>query len=265
MNTTLTGVSKTLLIPLTARVVDSLDEATAFQDPEAVRVAEALDVDLSLYARQWAQTEAVVGRTALFDRIAKGFTERHPEGQIVSLGSGLCTRLFRVDNGQINWVDVDLPAAMEVAQAVLPPHSRRVQVAGSVLDDDWYSNVASDRPTLFIIEGLLMYFRKSEVRALLLELSRRYPGSEVALEGIAPFLLRSPLGQGSATIRDAGAKFRWGLGSPKELLEMVPNSKIIDVGYHAQVFPHRWRWMRVFRSLRIINRAMKVVHLQLPD
>jgi O-methyltransferase involved in polyketide biosynthesis len=265
MNTTLTGVSKTLLIPLTARVLDSLDEATSFQDPEAVRVAEELDVDLSQYAREWMQTEAVVGRTALFDKITADFVERHPDAQIVSLGSGLCTRLFRVDNGQIRWVDVDLPAAMDVAQALLPPHSRRVQVTGSVLDEDWHGEIASDRPTLFIAEGLLMYLKKADVRALLQELARRYPSAEVALEGIAPFLLRSPLGQGSATIRDAGAQFRWGLGKAKELQEMVPNLKIIDVGYHAEVFPHRWRWVRVFRSIRFITRAMKVVHLQLPE
>lgn len=41
--------------------------------------------------------------------------------------------------------------------------------------------------------------------------------------------------------------------------------QLLDVRYHSEVYPERWRWLRLIRYIRAIRRAMKVVHLRLPE
>ncbi len=119
-------------------------------------------------------------------------------------------------------------------------------------------------PTLFVAEGLLMYLEPDDVQALLTTLARRRPGSEIVLEGISSFLLRGRFGQRSATLRDTGAIFKWGLSRPEALCQMVPGAEILFVGHHAEVYPKRWRWLRLTRPIRPLRQAMRVVHLRLP-
>lgn len=260
----LTGVAETLLIPLTARVLESRRADTSYADPDAVAAAETLGVDLERYGREWTQLEAVVGRTVLLDAVVAGFLARHPEGQVVNLGAGLCTRASRLDNGRARWLHVDFPAVVAVRARALGHRERSEAFAGSALDDGWWALVDEARPTLFVAEGLLMYLEPEEVATLLTTLARRRPGAEVALEGISSFLLRGRFGQRSATLRDTGATFKWGLSRPETLCEMVPGAEILSVGHHAEVYPERWRWLRLTRPIRPLRQAMRVVHLRLP-
>ena len=109
-----------------------------------------------------------------------------------------------------------------------------------------------------------MYLEPDDVQALLTTLARRRPGSEIVLEGISSFLLRGRFGQRSATLRDTGAIVKWGLSRPEALCQMVPGAEILFVGHHAEVYPKRWRWLRLTRPIRPLRQAMRVVHLRLP-
>ncbi len=258
---TLTGVSETLCIPLAARVLETRREDGVFADPRGAEMADTLGLDVDRYGRSWTQVEAVVGRTVLLDAVVRDFLARHPDGQVVALGAGLCTRAWRLGAGR--WVHVDLPAVAELRGRLLPDEPGRITVAASVLDADWWDHVEHG-PTLFTAEGLLMYLAPEDVEALLRELARRRPGAEVVLEGIATFLLRSRFGQRSRTIADTGATFRWGLDAAEDLLAIVPGARLLSVGHHAEVLPGRWRWLRVTRPFTAVRQAMRIVHLELP-
>lgn len=258
---TLEGVSATLQIPLAARVLETGRDDGVFRDPRGVELGDAIGLDLAAYGKAWTQMEAVVGRTVLVDEVVGDFLTRHPDGQVVELGAGLCTRAWRLPLGR--WVHVDLPAVAELRRRLLPDEPDRLTVAADVLDDGWWEQV-EDRPTLFVAEGLLMYLDEADVQRLLATCAERAPGSEVVLEGIASFLLRSRFGQRSETIAATGAVFRWGLDDPGQLLELVPGARIRSVGHHAEVLPERWRWLRVTRPFKRVRQAMRVVHLELP-
>ena len=260
----LSGVSETLLIPLTARVVGSRDPTLAFEDPEAERIATSLGYDLGPWEKEWTQVEAVLGRTAILDDICATFLVANPGGQVINLGAGLCTRFERVGGAAGRWLDVDLPQVATIADQLLTPDARRTRVGLSVLSPEWHDHARSGIPTLVIAEGLLMYLEPADVRALLAELATRYPGGELALEGISRFLLRGKYGQGSDNIQRSGAQFRWGLNQPEELVAMVPGSLILGVRFHAEVYPKRWRWLRITQAIERARQAMKVVHLRFP-
>lgn len=259
----LSGVQQTLLIPLSARVIESRRADTTFRDPEAERIAQQLEADLAFFGQEWTQVEVVVGRTAIFDRGVKEFMAAHPGGQVVSLGAGLCTRFHRLDDGAVRWLDVDLPDVMEIKSKLLPATDRYRHFAGSVLDDLFLDQIAPG-PVLFVAEGLLMYFDPADVASLLTRLARRSPGGEMWLEAISPLLLRT-FGRRSRTVRATGATFRWGLREASELAAFVPGLTVLEIAHPNQVHPERWRWMRIFRFVPVIHEGLKCVHLRLPE
>lgn len=257
----LSGVRETLLVPLSARVLESRRADSAFRDPEAERIAGSLEADFAVYSQDWAAVEAVVGRTEILDRAVRGWVADHPGGAIVNLGAGLCTRFHRVDDGRVRWVDLDLPEVVALKRTLLAETDRYRLLAASVLDTDWMETIGPG-PWLFVAEGLLMYLSEAQVAALLRALGQRFPGAELWLEGVSPFLLRT-LGRKLESIAATGARFDWGLSDPRELERLAPGLVVLGVEYPSEVHPERWRWMRIFRWVRPIHTAVKVVHVRL--
>src|SRR6476620_6636133 len=94
----LSGVQETLLIPLSARIRETLRTDATFVDPEAVRIGDRIDADLAFFGSDWTQVEAVVGRTAILADGVRAWLALHPGGRVVNLGCGLCTRFHRLDD-----------------------------------------------------------------------------------------------------------------------------------------------------------------------
>lgn len=121
----LSGVPETLLGNLGRRAAAA--RAGALQDPVAVEVVDRLDYDFAEFVRG-ARLHAV--RVVTFDRAVRRFLGSHPAGTVVALGKGLETQFWRLDNGQVRWLTVDLPEPMDLRHRVLPDgHDRRV-IAG---------------------------------------------------------------------------------------------------------------------------------------
>jgi O-methyltransferase involved in polyketide biosynthesis len=60
---------------------------------------------------------------------------------VVALGEGLETQFWRVDNGCVRWLTVDLPEVIELRQRLLPEDARRQEVGCSVLERSWMDEV----------------------------------------------------------------------------------------------------------------------------
>ena len=48
---------------------------------------------------------------------------RNPQAAVVHLGCGLDTRFERVDNGQVEWFDLDIPDVMALRESLIPIES----------------------------------------------------------------------------------------------------------------------------------------------
>lgn len=258
----LTGLPRTLLIPLAARVAESLDPDQTFSDGIAEQLARRLARPLSATGCSWNMRVCVAARTQLLDQHTRSFLATHPNAQVVNLGAGLCTRLWRVDDGAVRWIDVDLPDAIALRARLLPGHPRLTLHATSALDEHWHTLVDPQRPLLIIAEGLLVYFKPQQVWALLRRVGQRHPGAQLLMEAIAPFVLNNPFAQLRPEMLRCGARFRWGLRSPAQLLRQVPGARVLGVHHHFEQQPERWRWMRPLLRLGWLRRSMRIVHLQ---
>lgn len=118
----LSGVPQTLLWNLGRRAEAARSGGSLLQDPRAVEVVDRLDYDFA-DTRCGAQWHAV--RVATFDAAVRRFLTKHPAGTVVALGDGLETQFWRVDNGTMRWLTVDLPKTLAVRRRLLPDGPRQ--------------------------------------------------------------------------------------------------------------------------------------------
>ena len=53
--------------------------------------------------------QTLFARTILLDQMVGAFLEEHPDATVVNIACGLDTRVYRLDNGQVRWYNLDLP------------------------------------------------------------------------------------------------------------------------------------------------------------
>jgi len=95
---------------------------------------------------------------------------QHPTGTIVEIGCGLNTRFERLDNGQAQWFELDLPDSLALRRQFFRDQPRRTMLAASVLDIDWMDTIAATGgPWCFVSEAVMIYLEKTKARQAITE------------------------------------------------------------------------------------------------
>src|SRR5512136_480639 len=188
----LSGVAETLLITLYVRAMESQRPDALIKDDKAVALVTQMDSDFSR-VKQISMDEddkvAIILRNREFDRYVQDFLARYPKGVVVHIGCGLDARFERVDNGQVEWYDLDLPDVIELRRKFIGDEGGRYHLLGcSALEDAWLDTVSAhrQRPCLFLAEGVFMYFQEAQVNRLVLTLRDRFPGAELVFDAFSP-------------------------------------------------------------------------------
>jgi O-methyltransferase involved in polyketide biosynthesis len=165
----LEAVPETLLWTLYHRATEARRRDGVLRDPKAVELVETIDFPFANRfgpARSgWAQWQAL--RALRFDREIESFLAEHPDGTVVALGEGLETQFWRVDNGRVQWLSVDLPETVELRRRLLPPPSRQRLLACPVGDERWLAEVDAGAGAIVTAQGLLMYLEPDEVHRVI--------------------------------------------------------------------------------------------------
>jgi O-methyltransferase involved in polyketide biosynthesis len=182
----LSGVPETLLWTLYFRAAEARRRDTVLHDPLAVELVDRIDYP---FAERFgpphgplAQGQAL--RALRFDQAIARFAARHPGGTVVALGEGLETQFWRVDDGRMQWLGVELPEAVAATDALLPEAPRRRVLACSALDDRWMDAVDPSRGVLVTAQGVLMYLDPGDVHRLIAAIARRFRGSGLLFDTI---------------------------------------------------------------------------------
>lgn len=194
MSTTvnLTGVPETMLWTLHNRANEARRPDTYLHDPECVRIYEAIDYD---YARSFGKPDdSHPMRSRRFDDAVKPWMKAHPGGTVVELGAGLETQFQRCDDGQAQWLCVDVPEAIAVRERFLGSTERCRYSARSALDITWMNDVDAARGVFVTAQGLFMYFHEQDVKRLVVAVIERFPGVEIMFDVIPAWFSRMTLG-----------------------------------------------------------------------
>ena len=263
----LSDVAETLLIPLHMRAMESQRPDALIKDEKAVALVQQMNYDFSRFKYEDHDQVAIVLRTREFDRHARDFLARHPQAVVVHIGCGLDARFERVDNGQVEWYDLDLPQVIELRRKLIGDEGARHHLLGcSVLDSAWLDTVGvqRQRPILFLAEGVLMYFEGAQVKSLVRRLREHFPGAELVCDAWSPLLVwmnnrRVPRTQ-------VGARYYWALKRGKDLESWGEGIRLLDEWFLLdRPLPRlavSHQWMRHFPPLA---KAAGIFHYRLTE
>lgn len=257
----LTGVPETMLIPLRARYLESKRKNGIVYDPKTIEILDRIEYNFTGRREISAGSQFGISiRTEILDEQVCLFMAKHPEAVVVNLGCGLDTRFHRIDNGSVRWFDLDVPEAIELKKKFFDETERFRFIAQSVLNDSWLKILPTDKPLLFVAEGLLMYFREQEVKTLLQSIADTFPASEMLFEAMSPFIARNT--EKHADVKNYNATFKWGIKTGAELKQWSQRINLLEEWYYFD--RHKERCPFLFKLLSLIpafRKAMKIVHI----
>jgi O-methyltransferase involved in polyketide biosynthesis len=181
-----------------------------------------------------------------FDNHVRDFLERNQDAVVVHIGYGLDARFERVDNGRVEWFDLDLPQVIELRQRLISSQSDRHHVLGaSVFDDYWLEKVIplKARPFLFIAEGVFPYFEDPQLKSLILKLRDHFPGAELVCDAPTPFMVWADNLQ--LALSKVSARLNWGLKHGKDVESWGDGLRLLNEWFYfddpeSQMRPYRW-------------------------
>jgi O-methyltransferase involved in polyketide biosynthesis len=182
-------VSETTLWTLYHRASEAARPDRVLHDPMAVELLDAIDFPFEERfgaSTTWSQLQALRART--FDREIRRFLHSHSEPTVVALGEGLETQFWRVNDGHVRWVSVDLPAVIELRRQLLPASPNVELVVASVAGGSWLEAVDTAKDVLVTAQGLLMYLERGQVHELIDECAGRFDDGALLFDAVPRWL-----------------------------------------------------------------------------
>ena len=145
----LSAASETSLMAVYIRAMESQRPDALIKDEKAVALVAQMSEEFAHFEQIPMSDALKVMRnlaTRECDRQARDFLARHPDAVVVHVGCGLDSRFERVDNGRVEWYDLDLPEVIEQRRKLYGDEGERHHLLGcSVLEEAWMDTVSAHR------------------------------------------------------------------------------------------------------------------------
>jgi O-methyltransferase involved in polyketide biosynthesis len=261
---TLTKEKETLFVPLYGKAMASRQPDPILVDRKAEEILARIDYDFS-QLRTPPQTRVTLAmRAKKLDEVVRNFLAAHSPGLVLHLGCGLDSRIERVAPGPVPWYDLDYPEVIDLRRRFYAETATYRMLGYSVTDPAWLAAVPEPGPAIIVAEGLLMYLPSADVKALVLRLRERFPGSELAADVFSQATVdrirRHP------GIRKTQAEIHWGLDDAREVESWAPGIRLLeewpytaspDVGKLGLAFRLMFRLMGAIPAAKKAHRVVR--------
>ena len=267
----LTDVSQTALITLRSRVIESLKKDPVLIDPVG---RECLDRIINILPEDQQKqflnqklsstlTQYIALRAREYDRVTEAFLREYPRGLVVSLGCGFDTRFWRLQDQNINYIEVDLPEVIEIKMEIMGDLITYTVIGSSVIEEEWISRIASiqSEGVLFLAEGLFMYLPKEDVITTFKRISETFSSSQMVFEvvhekytrGIWKKMVERKMKKsvGSA----AGSSYNYGVRRARDIESYHRNIRVTGEWSYFEERDIKPAILRLFRSLKNVTRT----------
>ena len=279
----LSTVSATMLMTLYGRVVDSRSKRPVLDDPKAEEIVAKINPSLLASGQkllrslgQFKMRDTLAVHTALrarqYDRYTQEFLSRHPDCTVVSLGCGLDTRFWRVDNGSIHFFDVDLPEVIQLKRTLVEETDRYHMIGCSVLAPAWMDEaLAREKPVMVLAEGLFMYLPKADVQTLVQWLGERIKQGQLVAEVVNESYTRGL----NAWMLGFKFKYELGLGEwmtyqcgitdSDDMEAWSPHLHLIDDWFYYDEEPEKVGFVRFLGKIPSIRKVQWTVRYEIKE
>ena len=214
-------IQETALIPLAIKASETSRPNARIRDLKAKEIIDSLGVDVSKYD-PFMSHEGVVARTIMYRDQLKALLRQYPDAVCINLGCGFDDKFSQVDNGKLQWFDVDLADQIAVRRKVYQDRDRCVMLEGDALNGEWTKKIPKSDMYIIVMEGVLEYFSKEQVRTCLNMLCDSFPHGFLLAELHCPFMEKNS--KHHDAVKYTKASFGWGPKSGKEYLELEPRA-----------------------------------------
>ncbi len=256
----LTGVPETMLWPLWNRGVEARRPDRLIEDPMSAALLDRIDYDFAAHFGKPSVFHAIRARVCddlILAHLQRARAESRPP-TVVSLGDGLETQFWRVDDGRVHWISVDVPEAIAVRRRLLPAHPRAALVDASALDPGWMDAVPEGATPFISAAGLLMYFHEADVMTLLTRIAARFPGADVFFDTISPYFSRKSLRGLKVGRAYTAPPMPWGvrLGDLDRVFSRIPGMIPVTVQTYVDPFPSRSWPFTILNKIGFLRRTI---------
>lgn len=218
---------ETLLMALYLRALDARRDVPILGDRYAQEVVDQIDYDFARLGNLKGNAPLIATRARQFDTWTEDFLTDHPDGLVLHLACGLDSRPLRIARpAAAQWIDVDYPDVIELRERLYGPIEGVRTLGSSVTESAWWEQVPTDRPTLILAEGLLMYLAAEDVDRLVDRALERFTIGQLVFDGVAPWV-KAVAGR-QRSMRRADTGFRWAMPAPAEFTLAHPPLRLTD-------------------------------------
>lgn len=256
----LTGISETLLVTLYFRYLETLRSDRMVQDMQSVDIIQQItDVDWSKFSRDQISQLMVAIRTKIIDDATRNFLKTHPSANIINLAAGLCTRFFRIDNGDLGWYNIDLEPVKQLWMQLIGESDRHRFIVGSAFNFEWsrYLPNHQSQKYLLIMEGLSMYLNTEMMHQLIIDIQTHFPQSEFILDVISESALN--FDNPNSAVAQTSAKFSWGINNLQDIETWGANIHLAQEWDYTDYNLERWHEINI-QDLSPYQNISKVGH-----
>ncbi|WP_419197229.1 class I SAM-dependent methyltransferase [Mycolicibacterium austroafricanum] len=180
-------LEQTALLTEYARALDSRAADPILADPLSDEVVSKIDFDFTRLGVTPSVMRLVALRAKMLDERIRRFVLDNPHSTVVDLGAGLNSMIHRVDPPPtVNWYSVDLPAVIDVREALLPEHRCSRVVAASLTEPGWADPIPADRPTMVVADGLVAFLTEPSIIAIVRGAVGHFPEGILAFNDYGP-------------------------------------------------------------------------------
>lgn len=253
----LSGVPETLLVPLFYRAKETQSSDPLIKDEKAVEIVNTIKYDFS-HCNKWLTQASVVVRLQIFQDAIRGFLKNNPASVVINLAAGLDNLFSELDNGQVQWFDLDFPHVINIRKQYIKETDRRKFIASDALDFDWMKavTVKQNQPVLIVAEGLLPYLSEDKAKQLLSSLADNFENSQIILDIFGSFTVGREWLVSEFKHIEPKPSFLWSPHNPYELEAWDKRFKTCNVENLFDRHPKRWRGMRFIGNFNYLKNMM---------
>lgn len=224
----LTPVQRTLLIPLKGRALDHAATNSFLRDQLAADLVTRLEVDLGAVTLGAGVQEGIGLRTSMLDRAVDRFIREHPDAVIVEIGSGLETRMSRLDPpATVDWYDVDFPEVIRLREELMPARDNAHLLGTSLLDPHWTATIPATRPTIVVADGLIGFLTEQQNTRVLGHITDHFARGELVTNAYTTFTARLT-GHYTKSVGVPKNYRGYGFDDPQHLAALNPALRFVD-------------------------------------